>query len=181
MGKCPFCNSDRDNITIEQQIEEIRRRVAANDPTSIYLLAHFYYMGIGGFPQDHAKAIELYSRSANFGCSAAHNQLGGIYYEGGYLKKAKFHYESAAMAGCEVARCDLGGVELQLGNMERAVKHWMIAASAGSFRSMHNLLVALKDRKVSRESIDSTLTAYNDSCVEMRSEARDAYISATTE
>ena len=27
-----------------------------------------------------------------------------------------------------------------------------------------------------RESIDSTLTAYNNSCAEMRSEARDAYI-----
>ena len=29
---------------------------------------------------------------------------------------------------------------------------------------------------VSRESINSTLAAYNNSCVEMRSEARDAYI-----
>jgi hypothetical protein len=29
---------------------------------------------------------------------------------------------------------------------------------------------------VSRESIDSTLAAYNNSCAEMRSEARDSYI-----
>jgi hypothetical protein len=30
----------------------------------------------------------------------------------------------------------------------------------------------------SRDVIDSTLTAYNNSCAEMRSEARDAYILA---
>jgi hypothetical protein len=29
---------------------------------------------------------------------------------------------------------------------------------------------------IDRESLDSTLTAYNTSCGEMRSEARDAYI-----
>jgi hypothetical protein len=29
---------------------------------------------------------------------------------------------------------------------------------------------------VNRDTIDSTLTAYNNSCAEMRSEARDAYM-----
>jgi hypothetical protein len=39
------------------------------------------------------------------------------------------------------------------------------------------MLTALyKKGYVSRESIDSTLIAYNNSCAEMRSEARDAYI-----
>ena len=60
--------------------------------------------------------------------------------------------------------------------MERAVKHWIIAASAGDFCAMHNLLVALKNGAVSRESIDSTLKAYNDCCAEMRSRSRDACI-----
>ena len=31
-------------------------------------------------------------------------------------------------------------------------------------------------RHISRDAIDSSLTAYNTSCAEMRSEARDAYI-----
>jgi hypothetical protein len=38
------------------------------------------------------------------------------------------------------------------------------------------LLVALKKGYVSTESIDSTLTAYNNSCADMRSKARDAAI-----
>jgi hypothetical protein len=90
------------------------------------------------------------------------------------LKKTKFHYEAAAMAGYEMARYNLGGMEREAGNMERAVKHWTIAASSGCFKSMCNLQVALKNGCVSRESIHSTLTTYNNFCVELRSEARDA-------
>jgi len=52
----------------------------------------------------------------------------------------------------------------------------MIAASAGFHTSMHNLLIALEKGHVSKESIDSTLKAYNNSCAEMRSEARDNHI-----
>jgi len=99
-----------------------------------------------------------------------------IYYKGGDLKKAKFHGEAAAMAGNEAARYDLGILESNLGNMERAVKHWMIAASAGDFGAMHQLRAIFEAGALSRDDIDSSLTAYNDCCVEMRSEARDAYL-----
>ena len=60
--------------------------------------------------------------------------------------------------------------------MDRAVKHWSIAASAGDYEAMHTLITFFKMDYVSQESIDSTLAAYNTSCAEMRSEARDAYI-----
>ena len=92
------------------------------------------------------------------------------------MKKAKFHFEAAAMAGHEIARSKLGFIEADDGNTERAIKHWTIAASAGEYIAMHHLRTAFEDGYVSRESIDSVLTAYNSSCVEMRSEARDAYI-----
>ena len=41
---------------------------------------------------------------------------------------------------------------------------------------MDQLRILFEYRAVSRESIDSTLKAYNDSCAEVRSEARDAFI-----
>ena len=44
------------------------------------------------------------------------------------------------------------------------------------YNAMHNLLVALKKGMVGTDAIDATLTAYNTSCGEMRSEARDAFI-----
>jgi hypothetical protein len=69
----------------------------------------------------------------------------------------------------------------QSGNKERAVKHWTIAASAGDYEVMHNLRISFEEGAVSRESMDLTLTAYNISCTEMRSKARDNYIRFMTE
>jgi TPR repeat protein len=98
------------------------------------------------------------------------------------MKKAKFHYEAAAMAGNEDARCNLGAMEYYSGgNVERAVKHWTIAASVGHYDAMNNLLIAFNKGLVSRDTMDSTLTAYNNACAEMRSEARDAYIQTELE
>jgi TPR repeat protein len=85
------------------------------------------------------------------------------------LKKAFFHYETAAIAGHEEARSFLGTMYERSGNIEQAVKHWMIAASAGSYFAMHSLQKLSEKGIVSRESIDSALTAFNDSCAEMRS------------
>ena len=128
------------------------------------------------FYQDQTKAIELFTKSAELGHSQAHWNLGDIYRKGGYLKKAKFHWEAAAMAGHEGARFNLGIMDLQSGNIEQAVKHWTIAASAGHYKAMFQLKICFEKGLVSRESIDSNLTAYNSSCAEMRSEARDASI-----
>ena len=80
------------------------------------------------------------------------------------------------MAGHEDARHKLGFLEAQSGNMERAMKHFTIAASAGNHHAMSDLLGALTRGYVSRDTIDSSLEAYNNACVEMRSESRDAYI-----
>jgi hypothetical protein len=174
--KCPFCNSDQGGKTDEEKVGEIMKRVEANDTDSIFLLAGSYYHGKIGLQQDHTKAIELYTKAAGLGSSKAHCALGVHYYKGGDLKKAKFHYETAAMAGHEVARTNIGVMESQSGNLERAIQHWMIAASSGHFPSMHLLILFFQQDSISQESINSTLTAYNHSCAEMRSEARDAYI-----
>ena len=175
-SKCPFCNSEGSD-TDEEKVKEIMKRVEVNDSVSIDLLAISYHHGRGGLQQDNARAIELYVRAAELGYSMANTSLAGIYFEGGDMKKAKFHYEAAAMAGDEVARNKLGVMEFNSGNMERAIKHFTIAASAGCYRSMQILLIAFyKKGLINRKTIDSTLTAYNNSCKEMRSEARDATI-----
>jgi TPR repeat protein len=126
--------------------------------------------------QDHAKALELWKRAADLGYGKAHFELGVNFHEGGNMKKAKIHFEAAAMAGHEVARFNLGCYDEESGKRERAVKHWIIAASGGHFAAMYNLQMEFKRGYVSRELINSSLTAYNTSCVEMRSKARDACI-----
>jgi len=134
-----------------------------------------------GLQQDQEKAMELFARAADLGFSKAHNKLGDIYQNGGDLKKAEFHLEAAAMAGNEAARNNLGVMQYNLGNRERAMKHWMIAASAGCFNAMYHLITFFKKGYVSRESISSTLAAYNSSCAEIRSDTRDACICAIIE
>ena len=174
IGKCSFCNADRGSKTDEEIVEEVMKRVEANDANSICMLANSYHHGVNGLQRDEERAIELYARAADLGHSGSHYQLGVIYHEGG--EKAKFHYEAAAMAGHEVARNTLGYIEFHSGNMERALKHTMIAASRGNYFAMHSVIISFEEGGVSRESIDSTLTAYNNSCAEMRSEERDIYI-----
>ena len=175
---CPYCKAVRKGKTNEDKVEEVMRRVEANDAGAMHVLGTYYFHGHLGLQQDHARAMELTARAADLGYSLAHNSLGFIYHHRGDLKKAKFHFEAAAMAGDEMARCKLGYMEFVSGNMDRALKHCTIAASAGSYTSMHALINQFKKGFVSRESINSTLTAYNNSCAEMRSEARDAYIHA---
>jgi TPR repeat protein len=164
-------------ITDEEQVAELMKRVEANDAGAIEMLGNHYEHGLRrGFQQDQAKAIKFYSRAADLGCSKAHHHLAGVYRKGGDLKKAKFHYEAAAMAGDETSRYTLGIMEANSGNIERAVKHLRIAASAGHYNAMHHLKTGFEGGHVSRESINSTLVAYNNSCAEVRSEARDAYL-----
>jgi len=174
--KCPFCNSDRTGKTDEEDVNDMMKRVEANDAASIYLLAGSYYQGLHGLQRDEERAMELLTRAADLGCSDAHHNMAVFYHEGGDLKKTKFHWEAAAMAGHEGARNNLGVIEAESGNMERAVKHWKIAASAGHCKAMFQLRSCFERGLVSRDTIDSTLEAYNDSCAEMRSKDRDAYI-----
>ena len=95
------------------------------------------------------RAMELFTKSAELGFSKAHSHLGDIYFEGGDLKKAKFHLEAAAMAGHERARFNLGAMDYNFGNKERALKHWTIAASAGDCHSMHHLRTGFEQGFVS--------------------------------
>jgi len=130
--------------------------VDANDAGAMCLMGGFYDHGEEGFPQDRARAMELYARSADLGCGKAHSHLGYEYHQGEDLKKAKFHYETAVMLGDEVARYSTGAMELMAGNMERAMKHYKTAASSGHCHAMHELITCFGQGYVSRESIKST-------------------------
>ena len=179
INNCPFCKSERTGKTHEEKAQEMMKRVEANDASAMCELSLYYHEGHGGLQQDQERAIELLIRAVELGSTYAHFLLGNIYDKGGYLKKTKFHLGAAAMAGNEVARYNLGAAEAMSnsGNKKYAMKHYMIAASSGCFKSMNILIMSFEQGIiVCRDEIDSTLTAYNKSCVEMRSEARDAYI-----
>jgi tetratricopeptide (TPR) repeat protein len=175
IGTCPFCKSEIAGKTNEEHIKELMKRVKAKDANATCHLANHYYFGIMGLQQDRDKAIDLWKQAAKLGSGKAHCCLGNEYSQMRDLKKAKLYYEPAAMAGIDQARYQCGYIESELGNVERALKHWKIGASSGEYNSMHFMIMYHKMwRKVSKDEIDSTLEAYNNSCAEMRSEARDA-------
>ena len=179
-NKCPFCNTDQLKSQQENK-SRIMKRVNANDAVTMRMLAQHYYKGENGFPQDQTKAMDLYARSADLGCGLAHYDMGGIYEGKGDYKKAKFNLEAAVMAGHEGSRTALGRLEFLLAKYEqpeRALKHWTIAASSGCYSALYHLNVSFGFGRITRETMESIVAAYNSSCVEMRSEARDAYIRA---
>jgi TPR repeat protein len=105
--KCPFCKSEIDK-TDGENVEELMKRMEANDACAIYLLGSYYTHGQLGLQQDLAKGVELLTQAAKLGSSQAHYHLGNKHRQRGDLKKAKFHYGAAAMAGYETARFNLG-------------------------------------------------------------------------
>ena len=182
--KCPFCNADKIQL-VEISLEQTKKRVEANDANSIWQLGGYYGMGAFGLQKDRKKANELYTRAAELGSFSAHYQIGWVYEDGlgveKDVKKAIHHYELAAMAGHELARCRLGVIEYKFGNVERAIKHFMISASAGWSQAMEAIKFLFKKRHVKRDLYELTLQAYNDSCAEMRSKAREDGMSAIEE
>ena len=181
VDNCPYCKAEKIGKTDEEEVEAMNKRVDANDAHSIYMLGSFHYYGYLGMLQDREIVEELWTKAARLGSSRAHFGLGGIYEKRGDMKRAKFHYESAAMAGHEVARFSLGHMEGENGNVDQVVKHWTIAASGGCYDAMRELREGFEEGHVSRDAIDSILIAYNSSCAEMRSEARDTCIQVMIE
>jgi hypothetical protein len=161
MRKCSFCNTEIMSKSCEERVQEMMKRVDANDAWAMCVIAGYYNQGAGGLQQNQERAKDLWTQAAKLGSSQAHFQLGTEYYDGGDLKKAKFHYEAAAMAGHDDARYNLGYIESELGNQSRALKHWKIAASAGNHKAMQNMKVSYNKGLVSRDRMESTLTAYN--------------------
>ena len=120
--KCPFCRTPAP-YTDEEAAERERKRVELSDPIAIHNLGIYYAEGLYGLPQDHAKALELFHRSAELGHTGAYRSIGCIYDVKVDEKKANHYYELAAIGGNVNARYNLGQVEWRAGNFDRALKH----------------------------------------------------------
>jgi TPR repeat protein len=68
IGKCPFCNnSNRGSTTDQEHIEEIMKRVEANDAGAIYAMGSYFDHGERGVLQNREMAIDFYTRAADLG------------------------------------------------------------------------------------------------------------------
>jgi len=135
-----------------------------------------------GLRQDHAKALELYRKSAKLENHFADFILSQLYRKGGIVekdtRKATYHGQLGAMAGNAHARNNLGYDEGNAGNMDRAYKHWMISANDGLVKSMKTIQEGYKRGFVTKDDYAKTIRAYDNSIAEMRSDDRDRYAAA---
>jgi TPR repeat protein len=129
-----------------------------------------------GLRQDHAKAMELYHKSAKIGNHHAHYNLSICFQKD--IRKATYHRQLGAMAGNVLARYNLGCEEGNAGNMDRAYKHYMISANDGHDLSMKTVQWGYKSGFVTKDDYTKTTRAYGISIDEMKSDDRDRYAAA---
>ena len=175
--KCVFCRTEASSSD-EESIERLKKRVEANDAQAMVSLGGFYQLGMKGLRQDHAKALELYDKSAKLGNHHAHFNLSVCYETGSIIekdtRKATYHKQLAVMAGNVHARYNLGCDEGMAGNIDRAYKHWMISANDGFDLSMKSVQEGYKERGfVTKDDYAKTMCAYGNSIDEMKSDDRD--------
>ena len=173
---CPFCRIPAP-VSDEETIEKENQRAEVGDALAILIVGGSYDRGIRGHPQDYAKALELFYRSAELGNALAYYNI-GLYYEIGKgvkidEKKARYYYEVAAIRGNPHARHNLGEFEEEAGNIDRAIKHHMMAIAGGNVKSLKSIQELFKEGYATKEEYTKALRSYQEYLKEIKSSQRD--------
>ena len=160
---CPFCRVPT-HTSDEEANERDKKLADAGNASATYNLGVYYRDGKYGFRQDHDKALKLWHRAGDLGCSEAYTNIGYAYDTGSGVevdkKKAKHCYKLSAMGGNATARYNLGRDELQRGNLDRAVRHHMIAIRGGYHNSLNMIKQLYSNGHATKEDYTKALQAY---------------------
>ena len=172
---CPFCRAPTPSN--EEAMKREKKLIETGDSTAIEIVGGYYACGVHGYPQNHAKALELFYRAAELGNAKAYFAIGCTYDSSRGVevdkKKAKQYYELAAMKGNVKARYNLGCIEKRAGNMDRARKHWMIASGGGSNNAVKGIKGMYLKAQATKEDYTKALQAYQEYLNEVKSAQRD--------
>ena len=175
VGLCPFCRSPMP--TTEESVEQIKKRVESVDAKAIYNLGCYYSNGSDGFPQDHAKALELFHKAAELGNAKSYYGIGNAYYYGNGVeldeKKANHYLELAAMRGHVPSRHNLGVSEYNASNFGRTLRHFMIAAGCGDNDSLEVIKQMFMNGDATKDDYAKALQVYQAYLGEIKSPQRD--------
>jgi len=182
--KCPFCRTPV-HTTDKELVERYKKRMEVNDAEAIFTLGCFYGQGSLGFPQNTAKALELWHRAGEFGHTHSYYNIGTIYYNGNGVErdeeKALRYFEIAAINGHIGARHNLGVVERKAGNMDRALKHWMISAGLGHGHSLKNIQNLFRIGQATKNDYAHALRSHQAYLDKIKSHQRDEAAAASDE
>jgi len=172
---CPFCRTPN-SISNKEMTDRLKNRVKMNDAIAMFNVGCHYADGLY-CPQNRVKAIELWQRAGDLGCSRSYYNIGNAYLDGRGvqrdMKKAVRYWELAAMGGNTVARANLGIFEENEGDMERALKHYMIAVGSGCNVSLDTIKELFTEGHATKEDYGTALQSYQSYLDEIRSDQRD--------
>jgi len=173
---CPFCRTPA-APTAEELIQRYKKRTELNDGHAFYDIGCYYTEGTYGYPQNYAKALELWHRAAKLGYSVAYFTIGNAYMFGRGVEinkeKAKHYWELAAMCGVVEARHNLGIEEYEAGNVDRALKHYMIAVKCGFKISLKGIKELYMEGHATKDDYTNALQSYQSYLDDIKSNQRD--------
>jgi len=174
--KCPFCRTPAP-ATDKEWVQRMEKRMDMNDAEALHDMGFGFRRGEFGLPQNHAKALELWHRSAELGSSMSYCKLGNAHYNGEGVErdeqKANHYWELAAMRGHVESRHNLGNIEARVGNMDRAIKHWTIAARGGESASLRMIKQLYEKGFATKDDYAKALSSYQTYVDEIKSDQRD--------
>jgi len=175
---CLFCRTPASDE--EEYKKRTQERIEANDPGVLSCRGSECHQA-----GEYDKALEYFTKAAEFGDAEAHFQLGYIYWEGEGVEKDEekkvYHWEKAAIGGHHLARYNLAFLEEKNGNAEIAAKHFIIAAKLGYGKSMKALLKFYKNGSITKEEYGTTLRTHQAAINATKSAQRDAAEKARSE
>jgi len=173
---CPFCRKPS-AISDDELVKRYKNRAELNDALASRNLGSFYRLETYGFPQNYAKALELYHRAAELGDSQSYYSIGNAYEFGRGVdrdeKKAIHYWELAAMEGNVDAIFNLGVIEGKAGNMDRALKHFMNAIVGGYADSLEKVRDLYSWGYATKEDYTKAQQAYQAYVDDIKSDQRD--------
>ena len=182
-GACAFCREPGTNSN-EVANMRLNNLMERNNARALYIAAT-HYMNMNGeraalrglYCKNPAKAIELFTKSAEFGCADAYSILGKMYADGDVVekdvKKAKHYFELGSIGGSIGARHNLACLDADGGDIERASKHFVICAKAGNGLSLSCVKKCFKDGIVTKDEYAEVLRAYQKQQEDRKSAMRD--------
>ena len=137
----------------------------------------YYYEGNYGLSQDRDKALELWHRAGELGCTKAYHNVGIAYFDGRGVErneeKANHYWQLSAIGGGENSRYNLSISEEHKGNFDRSLKHFMIAVGGGSNESLKTIKQLYLDGHAAKDDYAKALRAYQAYLDEIKSDDRD--------
>ena len=176
---CPFCRvlTPVSSSSDGEMIRRFEKRVELNDSYAIYSMGTYYAVGLYGFHQNRAKALEFWHRAAELGNSSAYYNIALCYDHGSGVerdeKEANHYYELAATGGDVKARLLLGKMEARAGNGDRALNHFMIAVRDGNLHSLEGIKRLYSKGHATKDEYAKALRLYQAYLVEIKNNQRD--------